>query len=218
MAPWSRLGLFLDDLARLRREGGVSAAFRMVRGKLYERAETLLYEFRPTGIDPGLPTGWTVRKLTSGADPAEEWLRRSGGELNLHLFRRGAVAYVMFIGNEPVAHSWHYPNYFLARRLGPGVAYFGQSFVRPEWRGQGINGRLIAHMAGQLPAGGRAVMEVEFSNVASQRSKARLGCVLVGRLRTLVLCARVVSIRIDPWPPVDAPRPGQGVDKPGIKP
>ena len=218
MTPPSRVRLFLDDLARLRREGGISAAFKLVRAKLYERAETLLYELRPTRVDPVLPMGWTVRKLTSEADPAVEWLRRSGGEVNLHLFRRGAVAYLMFIGDEVVAHCWHYPNDLLAKRLGSGAAYFGQAFVRPEWRGQGINGRLIAHMAGQLPAGGRVVMEVEFSNVSSQKSLAKLGCVLLGRLRTLVVGASLVSIRIDPWPAVEIPDLGSGVDNAGSRP
>jgi GNAT superfamily N-acetyltransferase len=215
MATRSRLRLFLDDLARLRREGGLAAAFRLVRAKLYERVQTLLYEFRPTGIDPGLPVGWTVRRVASEADPAVEWLRRSGGDVNLHSFRRGAVAYVMCIGDQAVGHCWHYPNYLLARRLGSGAAYFGQAFVRPEWRGQGVNGRLIAYMAGQLPAGGRVVMEVEFPNVSSQKSLAKLGCALVGRLQTLVLGARLVSVRIDPWPPAQGSRPGPGVDRDG---
>ena len=109
-----------------------------------------------------------------------------------------AVAWVVCIGDEPVGHRYEYPNSTLARHLGPGVTYFGNAFVRPEWRGRGVSGHLLRAMAGALPAGTRILLEVTHANTISQRSLARNGAVLLGRLRITEVLGRLARVRLDP--------------------
>ena len=151
---------------------------------------------------PGLPSGWTIQALVSAADPGVALARQCGQPLASHHFRQGAIAFVLFIGDEAVGHRWHFRGHPLARRLGPEFAYFGDAFVRPAWRGRNISGQILQYMVAQLPTGSRAVMEVEISNTRSQRSLIRNGCVVMGRVRTTVLFNQIVKIRIIPPVPV----------------
>lgn len=195
----SRVGYFLDDVARLAREKGPLAAVQLVAKRFFERTDTLLFEMRTTGEEPDLPEGWRMRKFTSKRDPELELLIRAGGGAELANFRREAVAYVLCIEGEPVARGWYYPRSPLARKLG-GAQYIGGAFVRPEWRGQGVNARFLQGYAKCVPPGSRFVMQVETSNEASQKSLARLGLVPVGHVRTLVLLGKLVRARVDPLP------------------
>ena len=202
----SRVGAFLLDVRQTRREAGFRASLRLMWSRVFACDETLLYEMRPVGLAQGLPADWHVTVLCSEQESsAVDLLRRAGGEGELRNFRRKAVAYVLCIGDEPVARSWYFPNSPLARRLGPDAAYFGMMFVRPEWRGQGIQARLLTYMASLLPAGSRVVAEIVQSNVASQKGAAKAGFVCVGRLHTIVFLGQVVRARIDRSPRADNP-------------
>ena len=180
------------------RQAGSRTALRHLMCKFFERQENLLYECRQTATGSVLPAGWTIRALGFEADPGVALARQCGQPLASRNFRHGAIAFVLFISEEAVGHRWHFPRYPLARRLGPEVAYFGDAFVRPAWRGRNISGHILHYMVAQLPAGSRAVMEVEISNTTSQRSLIRNGCVLLGRVRTIVLFNQIVRVRIIP--------------------
>ena len=210
----NRVTAFLIDVAQVWREEGFCASSRLVWSRIFARYETLLYELRTTSLELGLPADWQVTVLRSEKDPAAvDLLRRVGGEAELRNFRRKAVAYVLSIEDEPVARCWYFPNSSLARRLGPDAAYFGMRFVRPEWRGQGIQARLMTYTASLLPIGTRVIVEILPSNVASQNGVAKAGSVYVGRLHTIVLLGRVIRARIEASPHPDAtssPLPGQG--------
>lgn len=203
-----RISRFLEDLGRLRREGGIGAAFKHIRERISYEAETFLYDLHTTGIPHELPEGMAIRTVRSAADPAVELLRQSGGDLNLHNFRRSAVAYVLSIGDEAVGHGWQFPNSPLARRLGPHTTYVGNIFVRPEFRGRGLNSHLLAFMAGSLPKGTRILMEVALTNVSSQRSLRKSGCALVGRLHIITVFSNIMRIRITPVPPASRGQAG----------
>jgi ribosomal protein S18 acetylase RimI-like enzyme len=200
MGALSRVGPFLEDFARLWRETGIRAAFRLVRKRVYDQNVNLFYELRTTGVEPDLPHGWCVKVVASHEDAAVGFLLRAGGESELPYFRRNAVAYVLCIGDEVVARRWHFPQSPLAQWLGPDAAYSGKSFVKPEWRGQGIAGRLLAYMAARLPIGSKVVMEVDPSNVSSQKCLVKAGCVLLGRLHTTECFARLIRVRLDGSP------------------
>ncbi len=203
----SRIGPFLEDLARLWREGGVRAALRLVRRRVYERNVNLFYELRTAGVEPDLPPGWCVKVVASQADAAVGLLLKAGGESELPFFRRKAVAYVLCIGDEVVARHWHFTQSPLAQMLGPDVAYIGRAFVKPEWRGQRINGRLLVYTAARLPVGSRVVLEVDSSNISSQKSLVWAGCVLLGRLRTTICFTRLIHVCIDGSPVTGNPSP-----------
>lgn len=193
-----KVRFFLVDLMGEWRRAGFRVALRHLLCKVFERPENLLYACRAMATEPGLPSGWTIHALDSEADPKVALARQCGQPLANHHFRQGATAFVLFIGDEAVGHRWHFRGHPLARRLGPEVAYFGDAFVRPAWRGRNISGLVLHHMLAQLPTGSRAVLEVEMSNTPSQRSLVRNGCVLMGRVRTTVLFNRILSVRILP--------------------
>lgn len=195
---------FLADVRKRLREEGLGSALHLVRTRLYSTTDTLLFEYRGTGEPYRLPEGWSLRAIRAEDDPALELLRRSGGDFTPECFRRGAVAYLVCIGEEPVAHRYVFPKSPLARRLGPGTTYFGNAFVRPEWRGRDINGHLLRAMAGLEPRGTRILLAVAHENGTNQRSLARNGAVLQGRLKTTVFLGRLVRAR------VEAAKGGQG--------
>ena len=193
-----RLVAFLLDVGQTWREAGLWASLRLVWSRIFACDETLLYELRVVGVAKDLPAGWHVTAVCSEQEsPALDLLRRAGGAGELRNFRRKAVAYVLRIGDEPVARCWYFPNNPLARRLGPDASYFGMMFVRPEWRGQGIQGQLNRYMASLLPAGSRVVAEIVQSNVASRKGLAKAGFVCAGRLHTIVFLGQVVRARVD---------------------
>ena len=189
---------FLVDLMREWRQAGFRVALRHLVCKVFDRPENLVYECRQMATGPGLPSGWTIQALDSEADPGVALARQWGQPLANHHFRQGAIAFVLFIGDEAVGHRWHFRGHPLARCLGSEFAYFGDAFVRPAWRGRNISGQILHYMVAQLPAGSRAVMEVEMSNAPSQRSLIRNGCVVMGRMRTTVLFNQIVRVRIIP--------------------
>jgi ribosomal protein S18 acetylase RimI-like enzyme len=203
----SRIKAFLADFLRLWRERGMLTAFRLVRKRIYERNENLLFELRTTGVGPELPPGWRVEVVTSSRDAAVAWLLRAGGESELPNFQRQAVAYVLCIGDEAVARHWFFPQSALARWMGPGTAYFGSAFVKPEWRGRGINTLMLTYMAARLPVASRVILEVESSNLPSQKSLLKTGCRLLGLVRTTVCLARLVRVRVDESPLVHSRKP-----------
>jgi ribosomal protein S18 acetylase RimI-like enzyme len=193
-----RIQLFLADVRALHRSGGWRPGLRLLRKRLYSATDNLLYEYYATGVPHILPDGWNVRVFRSQADPGLDLLRRSGGDFLPRALLRGAVAWVVCIGDEPVGHRYEFPYSTLARHMGPGTTYFGNAFVRPEWRGQGVSGHLLRAMAATLPAGTRILLEVPHGNTTSQRSLARNGATLLGRLRTMEILARLVRVRLDP--------------------
>jgi GNAT superfamily N-acetyltransferase len=121
-----------------------------------------------------------------------------GGSYTPSIFLRGGAAYVLCVDGEPVGHGYEYPYSALAKWFGPGVTYIGKLYVRPEWRGKGIAGLMVQAMVATLAPGGKAILEVHFENLSSQRSLLKAGARLVGRLHTLSLFARLVRVRIDP--------------------
>lgn len=189
---------FLKECAALLRTSGPRAALRLARSRIYSTTDTLLYEYRGTGAPHTLPGGWSLHVVRSESDPGLDLLRRSGGDFTPESFLRGAVAYVICIDGEPVGHRYDFPGSPLARRLGPDATYFGNAFVRPEWRGLGVNGHLLRAMAGAQPPGRRILIAVAHTNATNQRSLRKNGALLLGRLRTTVFLARVVRARIDP--------------------
>jgi GNAT superfamily N-acetyltransferase len=194
----SRLSAFLDDVVSSWRRDGYRASFKLVRTRVYERTDTLLYELRTTGKAPELPADWQVTVVCSADDTAGvDLLCRTGGESEVRQFRRNAVAYVLSIGSEPVARAWYYPNNALVRRLGPNAAYFGSMFVLPEWRGLGIQGLLNAYMASFLPMGTRILMEILASNVASQKGVVKGNAVYIGRLDMIVFLGRIIRAHVE---------------------
>ena len=196
----NRVWLFLRDFTRSCREKGIRAALKHVRKRVYEQNLNLYYELRATSVEPDLPKGWCVKVLSSHTDAAVGLLLKAGGEPELRHFRRNAVAYLMCIGDQVVARHWHFKQHPLAQWLGPHAAYVGKAFVKPEFRGQRINGRLLAYMAAQLPAGSKIVMEVDPSNVSSQKSLANAGCALMGQIQTTECFTRLISVRLNGSP------------------
>lgn len=198
----SRVLPFLKDLMRLRREAGIRAAFKLVLERVYSRNVNLFYELRTTGIEPNLPPDWRVKVMDSETDASVGLLLKAGGQAELPYFSRNAVVYVLCIGDEVAARLWHFPQNSLAHWLGPDAAYVGKIFVKPEARGQGMAGLLLTYMAARLPVGSRAVMEVEPSNISSQKGLIKAGCVLLGRLETIECFTRIIRVRIvDSTPP-----------------
>lgn len=199
-----RVGAFLEDIGRIRKDAGVRTALGFIGTRVFERSETLLYELRPEGAEALPPESWRVVIVQSRDDAVgTELLRRAGGGPEFRNFRRGGVAFLLCIQDEPVAHGWYFMRNTLAKRLGSGAVYFGNFFVRPPWRGQGIQAWLTLHMVLGLPAGSRAIMEVVPSNVASQRGLAKAGCKLLGRLHQTVVLGQILRARIEaPKPPV----------------
>jgi GNAT superfamily N-acetyltransferase len=194
-----RIATFFSDAVHLWRKGGFRSFLRFVRSRLLARTDTLLYDLRPDGSPPVLPQGWQVREVTSIADAEGVGLMlQVGGEAELRHFHRRAVAYVATIEGRLVARCWSFPEHPLARRMGPDTVYFGCMFVRPECRGQGIQGRLNAYLAALQPKGSRIIMEVEHSNIASQRGLLRGGSRLLGRLLTFVVLGQIVRTRLEP--------------------
>jgi ribosomal protein S18 acetylase RimI-like enzyme len=196
----NRAWLFMGDLARTWRKKGIWTAFSLVRKRIFEQNLNLFYELRATGAEPDLPEGWFVAVVPSPDDAAIGLLLKAGGHSELGYFHRNAVAFVMCIGDEVVAHHWHFPNHPLAQWLGPDAAYVGKALVKPEWRGQGINAKLLTFTATHLHAGSRIVLEVEPTNVSSQKSLIKAGCVLLGRLQTTECFARLISVRLEGSP------------------
>lgn len=205
----SRVGYFLDDLARLAREEGPFAAAKLLGKRVYERTDNLLFEMRTTGAEPELPEGMRIHHFSSKRDPDLDLLVRAGGGKELGNFRRRAVAYVLCVEGEPVARGWYFPRNALARKL-DGAQYLGSAFVRPEWRGKGLNAMLLQGYARSVPPGTRLVMQVAASNTSSQQSLSRLGLAPVGRVSTLVVLGRLVNVRIDPLPRKGTPPPVTG--------
>jgi ribosomal protein S18 acetylase RimI-like enzyme len=195
-----RIGPFLVDFARLWREQGIRSALRLVGKRVYEQNVNLFYELRTTGVEPDLPSGWCVKVLTSPADAGVGLLLSAGGEPELPYFNRKAVAYLLCIGDEAVARLWHFRQSTLAQWLGPDAAYVGKILVKPEARGQRLAGRLLACMAARQPVGTRVVLEVEPSNVSSQKSLVRAGCVLRGQLHTTECLTRLIRVRLEGSP------------------
>lgn len=201
-----RVAAVIKDAVRIWRKDGFLRAFGFMRSRVYLRSDTLLYELWTNDISPELPADWRIRVVRSAVDCAGmDLLRKVGGGLEQRYFRREAVVHVMCIGGEPVARIWYFPNNPLARKLGPNTVYWGDAFVRPEWRGQGIQGLLSAYCASQLPKGTRVIFEVAASNVASQKGVAKAGCVVVGRLRMIVFLGQIINARLDLLPLVESP-------------
>ena len=196
----NRAWLFIGNFARTWREKGIWTALRLVRKKVYEQNLNLFYELRATGVELYLPEGWFVAVVSSPDDAAVGLLLKAGGESELGYFHRNAVAYVLCIGDEVVAHHWHFPKSPLAQWLGPDAAYVGKALVKPEWRRQGINAKLLTFTATHLPVGSRIVLEVEPTNVSSQKSLIKAGCVLLGRLQTTECFARLIRVRLEGSP------------------
>lgn len=196
----NRAWLFMENLMRIWREKGVWTAFRLVRKRIFEQNLNLFYELRVTNAEPNLPEGWFVEVLSSPDAAAVGLLIKAGGESEMGYFNRNAVAYVLCIGDEVVAHRWHFPKHPLAQWLGPDAAYVGKSLVKPEWRGQGINAKLLTFTATHLPVGSRIVLEVDPTNISSQKSLIKAGCVLLGRLQTTECFARLIRVRLEGSP------------------
>lgn len=192
---------FLLDLVRKGRTQGFRAAASYLLSRVTELTENLVYEYRTVGGNPSLPEGWTVQTFHGEGDPDIDRLVRAGGGEEMHHFRRQAVAYVLSIDGEPVAHGWRYPWDPVARWLGPDAVYLGSAWVRPEWRGRGINGAFFAYVTGHMPAGTRVVMLVAVENRASQASLAKSPARCLGLLRVRMVLAMVWKIRLLPVPP-----------------
>ncbi|BDU71758.1 GNAT family N-acetyltransferase [Mesoterricola silvestris] len=197
-----RIPPFLGDLVRKLRTLGFRAATAYLWSRVTELTENLLYEFRTTGPGPEsvLPEGWTVRTFTSADDPDLDLLIRAGGGEGLSNFRRQAVAHVLCIEGEPVACGWQYPWDPVARWLGPDAVYLGGAWVRPEWRGRGINAVLLAHVTGNLPVGSRVVMLVAVENRSSQACLAKGASTCRGLLQVRMVLSMVWKIRLLPIP------------------
>jgi|ERR1035438_409707 ribosomal protein S18 acetylase RimI-like enzyme len=193
----SRIGPFLRDVVRIWHEAGPLAAFRLLRNRVYERNTNLFYELRATGVVPDLPPGWRVEVVASQADAAAALLLRAGAASELPYFRRGAVAYLLCIEEEVVARLWHFPRNSLARWLGPDSAYAGKLFVKPEARGRGIGGLLLAAMAARQPVGSRVILEVAPSNISSQKCMVKAGCRFLGRLHRTECFTRLIRVRLE---------------------
>lgn len=192
---------FLRDLVHKGRTLGFRAAASYLLSRITELTENLIYEYRTVGGNPNLPEGWTVRTFSSEDDPDIGLLVRAGGAEEMHHFRRQAVAYVLSIDGEPVAHGWRYPWDPVARWLGPDAVYLGSAWVRPEWRGRGINGIFFDYVTGNMPVGTRVVMLVAVENRASQASLAKSPATCLGLLRVRMVLAMVWRIRLLPLPP-----------------
>jgi ribosomal protein S18 acetylase RimI-like enzyme len=172
---------------------------------LYQENENLFYELRTTEVQPDVPSGWLVVVVASERDASTSLLLQSGGQRELPFLNRRAVAYLMCIGDEVVGRLWHFRRNSLAQWLGPDTAYVGRIFVKPEMRGQQIAGRLLASMAAHLPVGSRVILEVEPSNVSSQKCLVKAGCVLLGRIRTTECFTRLIRVRINGQAPTGNP-------------
>jgi GNAT superfamily N-acetyltransferase len=197
MTPWKRLRPILDDMARYWTQGGTKAVFTHIKKRVFERNQNLLYELPCNGVPAALPEGWALTVVRVGDEAGYELLRQVGGEFGIPKVHHRAVAYVMTVLGEPVGVFWHFPANTLARRMGRGTAYVGRAFVRPAWRGQGVNPRILAAMASTMPPGTRLILEIAKENLVSQKSMARGGCKLVGMLTTFEVLGLLVGYRIE---------------------
>ena len=110
--------------------------------------------------------------------------------------------YVAYIDGQPVGYSWiHYNSYHFAGDYNFSIdgneCWFGPSFVKKEFRGQGIQKALTAYRLSQVKDT-TIYTSVSSNNIASNKCMLRSKFELIGTVHITTLFGKEIKTKITP--------------------
>lgn len=110
--------------------------------------------------------------------------------------------YVAYIDGQPVGYSWiHYNSYHFAGdynfSIDKNECWFGPSFVKKEFRGQGIQKALTSYRLSQVKDT-TIYTSVSNNNIASNKCMIRNKFELIGTVRTTTFLGKEIKTEITP--------------------
>ena len=198
----SRLLSVLRDAGRLLRSGEPNRALGLVRQRVFESHDTLLFAASAErGVPSGDPPGLTVKLYPPLSVPRSLAVigRLCDAAIAEAFAAQGATAYVAVLNDEPVGIGWRFEVSRPLRRIHPNGTMLGGFFVLEDRRGLGIYGCLLRRMSLDVSISGkRAFAETAPENLASQRGLINAGFYCEGAFRFVAVCGILGPVRLHP--------------------
>ncbi len=196
-----RLAAAGSELWELLGTGDTPGAIRFLARRLWSTGEMVLFERSIAPETIALPKEIRIRRITpkEGAGMRPQ-LEAAGARAEFSNFLRGADAYIIYAGEEPVGSGWSIALPAKLARLGyaDSTRYLGGFIVRHELRGRGLYPLLLRYMCAELAADySRAVLETATTNRSSQRGASKAGFRRRGLLRTTLLLGQPLRVTLE---------------------
>ena len=194
----------MEDFLALGRSGNMRRALQFIWRRIWSTSDMAIYECQASTMAHGAPPeGVCIVKVDAGNRSQHEAnIVKAGTGWDMRYFKRKAVCYLAYVGDEPAGIGWRFPSSRLLRRIGRSEsdAYLAGFHVVEAFRGRGLYPALLGAACHDVAAPGvSAFAETGLHNVASQRGLAKAGFVPIGRLRTRVLAGFILRWEVLPW-------------------